>query len=133
MNAAIYCRVSTAKQAETGLSLEAAEQRCREFAQRQGYDLEDRHVFIERGVSGAKSKRPRLDALLRAVDAGEVDVLIAPWIDRIGRSAAHTHALFARFEDAAGLREYMEHPAHLAVVEKLDATTTGRIVADYEF
>jgi hypothetical protein len=27
----------------------------------------------------------------------------------------------------------MEHPAHLAVVEKLDATTTGRIVADYEF
>ena len=36
-------------------------------------------------------------------------------------------ALFARFEDTAGLREYMEHPAHLAVVEKLDAATTGRI------
>ena len=48
-------------------------------------------------------------------------------------SGDYTHALFARFEDAAGLREYMEHPAHLAVVEKLDATTTGRIVADYEF
>ncbi len=50
-----------------------------------------------------------------------------------GRSGGYTHALFARFEDAAGLREYMEHPAHLAVVEKLDATTTGRIVVDYEF
>jgi hypothetical protein len=50
-----------------------------------------------------------------------------------GRSGGYTHALFARFEDAAGLQEYMEHPAHLAVVEKLDATTTGRIVADYEF
>ena len=43
------------------------------------------------------------------------------------------HAIFARFEDAAGLQEYMEHPAHRAVVEKLDATTTGRIVVDYEF
>jgi Stress responsive A/B Barrel Domain len=53
--------------------------------------------------------------------------------DFSGRSGGYTHALFVRFEDAAGLREYMEHPAHLAVVEKLDATTTGRIVVDYEF
>ena len=53
--------------------------------------------------------------------------------DISGRSGEYTHALFARFEDAAGLQEYMEHPAHLAVVEKLNATTTGRIVADYEF
>jgi hypothetical protein len=53
--------------------------------------------------------------------------------DFSGRSGGYTHALVARFEDTAGLREYMEHPAHLAVVEKLDATTTGRIVADYEF
>ena len=53
--------------------------------------------------------------------------------DFSGRSGGYTHALFARFEDAAGLREYMEHPAHLAVVEKLDATTTGRIVVDYQF
>ena len=53
--------------------------------------------------------------------------------DFSGRSGGHTHALVVRFEDTAGLREYMEHPAHLAVVEKLDATTTGRIVVDYEF
>jgi hypothetical protein len=53
--------------------------------------------------------------------------------DFSGRSGGYTHALFARFEDVAGLREYLEHPAHLAVVEKLDATTSGRIVVDYEF
>jgi hypothetical protein len=52
--------------------------------------------------------------------------------DFSGRSGGYTHALLARFEDRAGLREYMEHPAHLAVVEKLEATTTGRIVVDYE-
>jgi ribosomal protein L17 len=52
--------------------------------------------------------------------------------DFSGRSGGYTHAIFARFRDTAGLREYMEHPAHLAVAEKLDATTTGRIVVDYE-
>lgn len=53
--------------------------------------------------------------------------------DFSGRSGGYTHALFARFEDTAGLQEYLDHPAHLAVVEKLDATTSGRIVVDYEF
>ena len=53
--------------------------------------------------------------------------------DFSGRSGGYTHALFARFQDTAGLQEYMQHPAHLAVVEKLNTTTTGRIVADYEF
>ena len=52
--------------------------------------------------------------------------------DFSGRSGGYTHALFARFSDRDGLREYMEHPSHLAVVEKLDTTTTGRIVVDYE-
>ena len=63
--------------------------------------------------------------------ASTVDLSVGE--DFSGRSGGYTHALFARFEDAEGLREYIEHPAHLAVVEKLDATTTGRIVADYEF
>jgi Stress responsive A/B Barrel Domain len=53
--------------------------------------------------------------------------------DFSGRSGGYTHGIFARFEDTAGLQEYLEHPAHLAVVAKLDATTTGRIVIDYEF
>ena len=48
------------------------------------------------------------------------------------RSGGYTHGIFVRFESREGLREYMEHPNHLAVVEKLDALTT-RIVVDYEF
>ena len=53
--------------------------------------------------------------------------------DFSGRTGEYTHALFARFEDRDGLQEYMQHPSHLDVVEKLDERTTGRIVADYEF
>lgn len=61
---------------------------------------------------------------------GVIDLTVGE--DFSGRSGDYTHALFARFESAAGLQEYMQHPAHLAVVEKLNATTTGRIIADYE-
>lgn len=50
-----------------------------------------------------------------------------------GRAGDYTHALFVRFEDREGLQEYLEHPEHLAVVEKLDSHTSGRLVADYEF
>jgi antibiotic biosynthesis monooxygenase (ABM) superfamily enzyme len=53
--------------------------------------------------------------------------------DFSGRSGGYTHALFARFEDRERLQVYMKHPDHLAVVEKLEERTTGRIVADYEF
>ena len=61
---------------------------------------------------------------------GTIDLSVGE--DFSGRSGGYTHSLLARFTDRDGLREYMEHPAHLAVVEKLDATTTGRIVVDYE-
>lgn len=52
--------------------------------------------------------------------------------DFSGRAGEYTHGLAVRFEDTAGLKEYLGHPAHLAVVEKLDAFTTGRLVVDYE-
>jgi hypothetical protein len=48
------------------------------------------------------------------------------------RSGGYTHGVFVRFESVEGLQEYMKHPDHLAVVEKLDRLTT-RIVVDYEF
>lgn len=53
--------------------------------------------------------------------------------DFSGRAGDYTHALFARFEDREGLQDYLGHPEHLAVVEKLDDRTSGRLVADYEF
>lgn len=48
------------------------------------------------------------------------------------RAGGYTHGLFARFRTADDLRAYIEHPDHLALVEKLDALTDGRLVVDYE-
>ncbi len=68
---------------------------------------------------------------LRSSVGSVVDLSVGE--DFSGRAGKYTHALFVRFEDRDGLQEYLEHPDHLAVVEKLGERTTGRIVADYEF
>ncbi len=89
------------------------------FAAREDASPED----IEDLISSLRSLKDEIPSV--------VDLSVGE--DFSGRSGDYTHGVFARFEDTGGLQEYLEHPAHLAVVEKLNAHTTGRIVADYEF
>lgn len=52
--------------------------------------------------------------------------------DFSGRGEPYTHGLFVRFQTADDLQAYMKHPEHQKVVEKLEATTEGRVVVDYD-
>ena len=52
--------------------------------------------------------------------------------DFSGRAKGYTHGLFVRLRTTDDLRAYLDHPDHQAVVEKLDALTTGRLVVDYD-
>ncbi len=88
------------------------------FAVREGASVEEVEDLLA-SIRGLKDEVP-----------GVVDLSVGK--DFTGRAGEYTHGLFARFESAAGLQVYMGHPAHLAVVEKLGAVTSGRIVADYE-
>lgn len=45
--------------------------------------------FIEHGVSGAKDRRPVLDAMLVEVRRGKFDVILSLKLDRLGRSLRH--------------------------------------------
>jgi len=80
-----YVRVSTGRQAEEGESLDVQERRIRGWSASEGLEVDLIHV--ERGVSGAKplGERPEGQKLLAALKAG--DVLIAPKLDRLFRSA----------------------------------------------
>ncbi|WP_235401357.1 Dabb family protein [Rubrobacter aplysinae] len=70
-----------------------------------------------------------LNALEESVP-GVVDLSVGE--DFSGRSGGYTHGLVVRLRTRDDLQGYMQHPDHLAVVEKLDQRTTGRIVVDYE-
>src|SRR3979490_1299170 len=78
---AIYVRVSTTKQATDNQRRELMA-----VAARSSWDVVK--VYEDAGISGAKGrdKRPGLDAMLKAVNAREFDMVAAWSVDRLGRS-----------------------------------------------
>lgn len=98
--AAVYVRVSTAKQAEEGLSLDAQTERCRAKVKQSGWKLAEEHVYVERGVSGGRDSRPQFNRLLVDADRGAFDFLVIPKLDRLGRSAKTLLNTHARLREA---------------------------------
>ena len=78
---AIYIRVSTSKQ-----DTDNQRREVEAVAKRSGWQVVK--VFEDAGISGAKGRdqRPGLDAMMKAVNAREFD-MVASWsVDRLGRS-----------------------------------------------
>jgi site-specific DNA recombinase len=114
VRAACYIRVSTDRQATDGLSLGEQDRRVRAHVDAQeGWELVD--VFVDAGISGKRDDRPALVALLGRLD--EIDVLVVPKLDRLGRSARHLHNVYAQLE-AAGV-------AFVSLADGFDTTTVG--------
>lgn len=82
--AVIYCRVSSVKQVEEGHGLDSQATRCREYAERRGYEVI--RVFHEKGVSGGKLDRPSFTQMIEFVKAQQ-DAAINIIIDDISRIA----------------------------------------------
>ena len=99
MRAAAYARVSTERQ-ERPQTIDSQLSALRAWAEAEGHELSDRHVFRDEGYSGARLDRPGLDALRDAVRDGEVEVLgvLAP--DRLARKYAYQALLLEEFRRA---------------------------------
>jgi DNA invertase Pin-like site-specific DNA recombinase len=78
---AIYLRVSTSKQETSNQRRE-----LEAVAARSGWQIVK--VYEDAGISGAKGrdKRPGLDAMMKAVNSKEFDMVAAWSVDRLGRS-----------------------------------------------
>ena len=122
LRAISYGRVSTGRQAASGLSLGDQEDTLADVVARRGWT----HVahVTDPGLSGRKlaNRRGLLDALDR-LDRGEADVLVASKVDRVARSTAD----FARLLDRAEKRGW-----RIVVLDvDLDTTTAaGRLVVE---
>ena len=88
--AAIYSRVSTTGQS-AGNQLLA----LRAFATARGWAVTE---FVNQGQSGAKERRPALDAMLAAARARKVDVVACVKLDRLARSVHNLVAMAREFE-----------------------------------
>jgi DNA invertase Pin-like site-specific DNA recombinase len=80
MRAAIYARVST----NNGQDPSMQTREVREYCKRRAWEIEGE--YVDAGVSGAKERRPQLDALLVACRKRRVDAVVVYRYDRFARS-----------------------------------------------
>src|SRR5450759_1344043 len=109
---AIYLRVSTSKQDTQNQLRELSE-----VGERSGWEIWK--VYEDAGISGAKGrdKRPGLDAMLKAVNAKEID-MVATWsVDRLGRSLTDLLGILQGLHDK-GVGLYLHR-------QGLDTSTTA--------
>ena len=119
MKAIGYVRVSTDRQAEQGVSLEAQEAKIRAMATVQGAELFE--VIVDGGESAKNLNRPGLQRLLALVDSGKVKAVIVAKLDRLTRSVKDLCSLLELFEKRS--------VALISVAESLDtASAAGRLV-----
>jgi DNA invertase Pin-like site-specific DNA recombinase len=107
MRAAIYARVSTFDQEPENQLAE-----LRRYATTRGWDVVE---HVDRGVSGAKDRRPALDRLLADARRRRFDVLVVWRLDRLGRNLRHLVMLFEELQ-ALGI-------SFVSLAEGIDATT----------
>lgn len=103
--AAIYLRVSTANQTTDNQLRE-----LRKVATQRGWQIID--VYEDRGVSGSKGReaRPAFDRVHRDAARGEIDVVMAWSIDRLGRSLQHVVVFIAELNQL-GVDLYLHQQA----------------------
>ncbi|MGA7753415.1 MAG: recombinase family protein [Candidatus Sulfotelmatobacter sp.] len=91
-NVALYARVSTTLGQDPDMQL----RELRIFAQARGWEIAG--VYVDRGISGSKDRRPQLDLLMSAAHTRQFDVLLVWKLDRFARSLKHLVTAIAEFE-----------------------------------
>ena len=80
---AIYCRVSTDEQAESGFSIPEQKRELLAHAEREGWEVVD--TIVDDGYSGAVGVRPGLNSITELAEAGKIDLVLAKRRDRLFR------------------------------------------------
>ena len=112
-----YIRVSTDKQADKGVSLEAQQEKLKAYATL--YDLELVEIIVDAGESAKSLNRPGLTKALSMLGK-EADALLVVKLDRLTRSVADLGKL---------LDSHFKTSSLLSVSEQIDTrTAAGRLV-----
>lgn len=121
MRVAIYCRVSTADQADNGVSLEAQQAKLAAYASL--YDLTVIDTITDAGESAKSLNRPGLQRALEMLRKGESDGLLVAKLDRLTRSVADWQTLIdGYFGEKAGKQLF-------SLSDSIDTrTAAGRMV-----
>src|SRR5690242_3237955 len=113
--AVLYARVST----NNGQDPEVQSREIREYCRRRGWPLVGE--YVDRGISGAKERRPELDRLIADAHKRKFDVVVVWKFDRFARSVSHLLRALETFR-ALGIE-------FVSLSEQIDTSTpTGKMV-----
>src|SRR5215831_14978600 len=119
MRAIGYARVSTDKQTDRGVSLDAQQEKIRAMAVVHAAELLD--IVVDGGESARNLNRPGMLRLLALVEGCAVDAVIVAKLDRLTRSVKDLCSLLEVFEKRG--------VALISVAESLDTSSAaGRLV-----
>jgi DNA invertase Pin-like site-specific DNA recombinase len=112
---ALYARVST----HLGQDPEMQLRELRAFAAARGWTVAAE--YVDKGISGAKDRRPQLDLLVAGAHSRAFDIVLCWKLDRFARSVKHLVTALAEF-DALGVQ-------FVSLRDNLDLTTpSGRLM-----
>lgn len=79
-----YVRVSTDKQAEMGLSLDAQQAEIKRYCAERGYHLVN--IYVDGGFSAKNTERPAFKQMVKDISNGSVSAIVVSKLDRLTRS-----------------------------------------------
>jgi site-specific DNA recombinase len=129
-NAAIYARVSSARQKEQE-TIGSQTAALRTHAEQLGLDVPEQWVFCDDGHSGASLVRPALERLRDLVCQVPVDVLLVYSPDRLARKYAYQALLIEEFAKAGTSVVFVKGPRGDSPEDALLVQFQG-MIAEYE-
>lgn len=124
MIVALYARVSTIDQDAENQLL-----RMREVARSRGYTIYAEYTDV---ASGACSRRPQLDQMLKAAKAGKVQKIMAIKLDRIARSVINLTTIMQDLEAWGVAVEFLDQPIDTSSPSGKLTTTILAAMAEFE-
>ena len=113
-----YVRVSSEQQTDHGVSLQAQQEKIRQYCSL--YDLTLAAIVVDTGVSAKTLQREGLQKALSLLTSGQADGIVVVKLDRLTRNVADLGSL---------IQEYFNTYALLSVCEQIDTrSASGRLV-----
>lgn len=96
-NVAVYCRVSTKEQGQSGLSLDSQRATCVAACGERDWPID--RIVMEAASGKSVEKRPELRTLLEDLRAARLDGLVVARLDRLARNTADVYDLMGQAKD----------------------------------
>lgn len=94
-----YCRLSRDEDKENYASIEEQKRIIKDYATTRNWNIEDQDFYIDDNVSGYTFNRPEFSKMIERVKGGNIDVVIAKDLSRIGRNNGKVLVLIDEFKE----------------------------------